>query len=206
MTRGQCHELGYIVPFATVPSILQHGILSHTRAAKFEHEDIALADVQDKRSKVIVPTPNGGRRLHDFANVYVNARNPMLLKKSAIHYRTAVLRVSANVLDIPGAVVTDMNAGSNYVHFSAAPDGLSIVDYDRTSAEWWTKHANQRDIWRHSAQMCAEVLVPNVIPAIHVTGAFVVNEAAAQALRELVPGLPVSVNQHLFFKQGAANG
>jgi hypothetical protein len=200
MTRAQCHELGYIVLFATVPSILQHGILSHNRAAKLEHEDIALADVQDKRAKVIVPTPNGGRRLHDFANVYINARNPMLLKKSDIHHRTAVLRVSSNVLDIPGAVVTDMNAGSNYVHFSAAPNGLSIVDYDRTSAEWWSKHSDQRDIWRHSAQMCAEILVPNVIPAAHITGAFVVNEGAAQKLRALVPGLTVNVNARLFFK------
>jgi len=29
MTRDELRELGYIAPIATVPSILQHGILSH---------------------------------------------------------------------------------------------------------------------------------------------------------------------------------
>lgn len=199
MTRDELEELGYIVPIETVGSILKHGILSHVRAQKIAHKDISLGDVQDLRSKVIVPAPGGGRRLHQYANLYICPRNPMLLKKSGMHEELCVLRVDPAVLDIPGTVVTDMNAGSKYVHFAAAPGGLSIVNRERTFAEWWT-HDDQRDQWRHSAQKCAEVLVLNVVPATLITGAYVSCETAREALRIVVPGLSVTVNKNLFFK------
>lgn len=199
MTRDELEELGYIVPIATVPSVLQHGILSHNRSKKIDHEDIALPEVQDRRAQVIVPTPNGGRRLHDYANLYICPRNPMLLKRSDMHQTICVLRVSPAVLDIPDSVVTDMNAGSDYRHFRAAPDGLSIVNKDRTFADWWT-HEDQRDQWRHSAQKCAEALVPNVIPARYITGAYVSCDVARDALMAVAPGLSVTINKHLFFK------
>jgi hypothetical protein len=63
MTRAELHELGYIVPIATVPSILQHGILSNRRAERIVHDSIALQDVQDLRAKVKVPN---GRALHEY--------------------------------------------------------------------------------------------------------------------------------------------
>lgn len=200
MTRDELEELGYIVPIDTVPSILQHGILSHRRAQKLAHEDISLAQVQDFRSKVVVPSPDGGRLLHDYVNLYICARNPMLLKKSSIHHKICVLRVSAAVLDIPGTVVTDSNAGSKYVKFSPAPNGLSIVNRSRTFADWWTHLDDQIDEWRHSAQKCAEVLVPNVVAATHITGACVCSEASQGSLQSVAPTLAVIVNKHLFFK------
>ena len=123
----------------------------------------------------------------------------MLLKKSAIHDEICVLRVSPAVLDTTSAVVTDMNAGSDYVHFSAAPGGLATVNRDRTFAEWWT-HPDLRDQWRHSAQKCAEVLVPNVIPAKFIVGAYVCVEAARDALEAVAPSLSVTINKHLFFQ------
>ena len=199
MTRAQLLELGYIVPIETVPSILKHGVLSHVRAQRIGHKDISLGDVEDLRSKVIVPAPGGGRRLHDYANLYICPRNPMLLKRSGMHQELCVLRVNPNVLDIAGTVVTDMNAGSKYAHFAAAPAGLSIVDRDRTFDDWWT-HDDQRDQWRHSAQKCAEVLVPNVVPAVHIVGAYVSCEAGREALTAAAPGLGTSINAHLFFQ------
>ncbi len=71
MTRAELHELGYIVPIATVPSILQRGILSHRRAEKVVHESIALQKVQDLRAEVNVPN---GRALHEYANLYICPR------------------------------------------------------------------------------------------------------------------------------------
>lgn len=55
MSRADLSELGYIVPIATVPSILNGGILSHRRAASVSHHSIASEEVRDRRSKVIVP-------------------------------------------------------------------------------------------------------------------------------------------------------
>ena len=122
MTRDQLTELGYIVPIATVPSILQHGILSHNRAAKLQHQDIALQQVNDYRATVIVPAPDAGRKLHEYANLYICPRNPMLLKRSHMREQLSVLRVGPTVIDIPGGIVTDANAGSKYTkNFKPAP-------------------------------------------------------------------------------------
>jgi hypothetical protein len=198
MTRAQLTELGYIVPIATVPSILQHGILSHNRAAKLQHQDIAHQQVNTRRAAVVVPAPGGGRRLHDYANLYISARNPMLLSRSHMREQLCVLRVDPNVIDTAGAVVTDSNAGSKYVKFSAAPDGLSIVNFDRTMADWWNHPDDRIDHWRHSAQKCAEILVPHVLPAHHITGAYVCSETARGSLATLA-NVTVTINRHLFF-------
>ena len=135
MTREELNELGYIVPIATVPSILQRGILSHRRAERIAHESIALEDVNNLRAKVNVPN---GRALHEYANLYICPRNPMLFKRKDSHEQICVLRVSADVLDLPNVVVTDSNAASKYVRFSPAPSGLEIVSRDRTFARYWT--------------------------------------------------------------------
>jgi len=196
MTRAELNELGYIVPINTVPSILQHGILSHCRAERFQHDSIALEQVQDRRANVVVPN---GRPLHEYANLYICPRNPMLLRRSDIREQICVLRVSPEVLDIANVIVTDSNAASKYVSFRPAPTGLAIVDRDRTFAEWWT-HDDQIEQWRHSAQKCAEVLVPNVVPPAYVTGAYVSCDQSRHRLRVLAPNLPITVDRHLFFQ------
>lgn len=200
MTRAQLTELGYIVPIATVPSILQHGILSHNRAAKLPHQDIAMQEVNDYRATVIVPAPGGGRKLHEYANLYICPRNPMLLKRSNIREQLCVLRVSPTVIDIPGAIVTDANAGSKYTkNYKPLPEGLSIVNYERTFADWWAHPDNRIEFYRHSSQKCAEVLVPNVVPANYITGAYVCGQTAQASLAVVSNGLAATINTHLYF-------
>lgn len=201
MTRAELRELGYIVPIDTVPSILQHGILSHNRATKVAHQSIALENVQDRRASVVVP---GGRTLHDYANLYICVHNPMLLKRSEIHEQICVLRISAEVIDLRNAVVTDSNAASKYCRFSQAPAGLAIVNRDRTFADWWNHPGDQIEQWRHSAQKCAEVLVPDFVAARYVAGAYVSCEHSRQHLHRIAPNLPITIDGNLFFQRGAA--
>jgi len=195
MTRAELHELGYIVPIATVPSILQRGILSHKRAARVPHQTIALQDVQDRRAGVVVPK---GRALHDYANLYICPRNPMLLKRSNIHEEICVLRVRVDVIDLPNVVVTDSNAASKYARFMPAPSGLAIVDRERTFTDRWT-HPDQIEKWRHSAQKCAEVLVPDVVHPRYVFGAYVSNDQSRERLQDAAPNLPITVDGRMFF-------
>lgn len=197
MTRAELHELGYIAPIATVSSILQHGILSHRRAERLVHESIALRDVQDLRAKVRVPN---GRPLHEYANMYICPRNPMLFKRKDSHGRICVVRVRPDVIDLANVVITNSNAGSKYVRFGAAPSGLAIVDGERTFARKWKHPDDQIDEWRHSAQKCAEVLVPDVVPVRYITGAFVSSGLGQQRLLELAPNLPITVDGDLFFQ------
>lgn len=79
MNRKDLRALHYITPIENVPSILRHGILSHVRAARLTHRSVAMREMQDRRSKVVVP--GAGRRLHEYANLYLCARKPMLFKR-----------------------------------------------------------------------------------------------------------------------------
>jgi hypothetical protein len=191
--RIDLHELHYITPICNTPSILQHGILSNARASRLRHQSVAMPEIQDRRAGVMVP---GGRRLHDYANLYICPRNPMLYLRR--HEAICVLSVIPDVLDLPGVVISDSNASSAYVRFAAAPAGLQIVDRDRTFAEYWTDN-HPIEEWRKKAAKCAEVLVPDVVEPRFLRGAYVSSDETKAALEAMKTGLAVTVDRHLFF-------
>lgn len=139
MERHELAELHYITPIANVPSILRLGILPHSRSKSVQHESVAMDEIQDRRAKVAVP---GGRRLHDYVNLYICARNPMMYKRQAQHGELCVLRISPHIIDMAGVVVTDGNASGDYVRFAAAPRGLGIVNREWTFADDWRIKSN----------------------------------------------------------------
>jgi uncharacterized protein YwgA len=91
------------------PSVLARGILSHDNAAKLPHHSVAMQAIQDKRDLKSVP---GGLKLHQYANLYFHARNPMLFKRR--YEDVCVLCLSTAVFQLQGAVITDQNASSDY--------------------------------------------------------------------------------------------
>ena len=109
MRRDDLPELHYIAPIANLASIRQNGILSHKRASKVQHTSVAMREMQERREKVVVP---GGRPLHEYVNLYVCARNKMLFKIKGKHAELCVLRITVDILDLPGVVVSDQNASS----------------------------------------------------------------------------------------------
>src|SRR6267154_5854241 len=95
-------EFQCIMPLENIPSVLKLGILSNERAAKLEHRSAAMEDVQGKRELKHVP---GGLKLHQYANLYFHARNPMLHKRRGEANGLCVLRVSTDVLTLNGTVI-----------------------------------------------------------------------------------------------------
>ena len=188
-------EFQNITPLVNVRSILQHGILSHTQASKLPHHSVALQEVQDKRDQKQIP---GGLALHEYANVYFHARNPMMSRRRNEARTLSVLRVSTEILKIPGAVITDQNAVSKYVKFSA-PDRLKFMDLDYVFAANWKHPDDQIEEWRHSSAKCAEALIPKRIPPDYLLGAYVVNDAAHAELEALGFALPIEIHTDLFF-------
>jgi hypothetical protein len=195
MERHELQELHYIAPICNVPSILEHGLLSNVRAARHRPASVAMQEIQDRRAKVTVP---GGRRLHEYVNLYICARNPMMYKLRDQRDRLCVLSVSTDVLDLPGVVVADGNASGAYVRFAAAPDGLAIVDRDRTFAIDW-RDSDRMEYWRKKSAKCAEVLVPDRVDPRYLRCAYVWNEEVCQRLQSIADSLQVEVNSHLFF-------
>ena len=189
-------ELHCIMPMRNVASVLANGILSYERAASLSHRSVALQPVQDRRDKKHVP---GGLKLHQYANLYFHARNPMLHKRLAEADTLCVLRVSTQVLALAGTVIADQNAASDYVRF-LAPAQWQLMDWNEILALDWRHPGDPIAYWRHKSRKCAEVLVPHRVEACYVTGAYVVDTPAKARLTELGCTLPITVNPVLFFR------
>ncbi|MGB8987370.1 MAG: DUF4433 domain-containing protein [Candidatus Sulfotelmatobacter sp.] len=197
MLRTELAELQFITHIDNLASILEHGILSHNQMAARQHVSVAMQAVQDRRSQKVVP---GGRPLHDYANLYICARNPMMFVRRGQHENLCVLSISSTVLDIPGTVITDQNAASNYVRYAAAPAGLAHVDRALTFARNWTHPGDQIAEWRHKAAKCAEVLVPDSVQPGRILAVCVSGEVGRQRASAAQQAKPVQINADLFFQ------
>src|SRR2546430_15083318 len=175
MNRGDVAELHYITAIVNVPSMLRHGILSHVLAEQLEHDSVAMPEIQQIRENKQIPR---ARSLHEYANLYFDAHNPMLSKCRGRNDEICVLRIATTVLDLPGVIVTDRNAASGWARFWPAAAGLGNIDRERLFARYWTHHDNPYEEMSHKSQKCAEVLVPDRVEAHYIVGAYVVNQAA----------------------------
>lgn len=188
-------ELHCIMPMANLASVLQHGILSYERVAALRHHSVAMPEVQERRDQKQVP---GGLRLHQYANLYFHACNPMMYKRLDQADALCVLRVNRDVMQLPGVVLTDQNAASDYVRFLALGQ-IGEIDMDRVYALDW-RHQDRITFYRQKAAKCAEVLVPGQVEPHFLMGAHVVDAAARDRLSALGFQLPIAVSPALFFR------
>ncbi len=191
MERARVRELHNIAHVENAPSILNHGILCHQRAARLQHQSVADEDVQARRAATRVP---GGLPLHRYACLYVDARNAMLYRLLGTAPLT-VLAIDPEVLDLPGVIVSDRNAASGTARFRPAVEGIATLDEGEVYAEWWNDSRDARQ------KRCAEVLVPERIDPIMIRHAYVPDNEAARDLQRIVgrEALEIRVNAYLFF-------
>ncbi len=200
MTRQDVDEVYFIAPICNIASILQHGILSHRRASKHPHESIADDEVQDIRSRKLVPGTT--KRLHDYANVYFNPRNPMMFKRREMHENLCVLVVSSDILDDPDVIVTDGNAACTITKFLEPTFGLSSIDKATVYAKYWNDD-NPIVKSEKKRRICAEVLVPDKIDPAKIRGVYVSCEASRQKVLKVLGErgikIGVAICQEIFF-------
>src|SRR6266480_1769672 len=202
MNRTDLRELHNIAHFANLPSILTHGILSHNRARKRNPTSIANQEVQEIRHSKSVP---GGRPLHDYANLYISARNAMLYKVLGLpdspaprHLLVGVLGVNTKVLDLPDVVITDRNAAASLSLFLPSPSGLERLDKDMIFARYWTDEDPIVEMNKRESMM-AEVLVPDKVAPGFLQRLYVCCEQAKRAASGMRLKIPTTVNRGLFF-------
>ncbi len=188
-------EFHCIMPLGNIPSVLLHGILSHERAAQLEHHSVAMPAIQERRDQKQVP---GGLRLHQYANLYFHARNPMMSSRRGEAADLCVLRVSIEIRHEDGVVFSDCNASSGYARF-LAPAQWQTLDFDDILALDWRHPGNPPRYYQHKSRKCAEVLVPHRVSVQRLLGAYVALAATVNRLQQLGFGLPVVVNPELFF-------
>ena len=201
MDRHDLLELHCIAPIANLASIASRGILSHNQAAGMTHLDMSDAVVQDRRKGKLVPDTRRSkpRELHDYANLYICGRNPMMYVRRDHHHKLVLLRVSCDVLDLDEAVVADGNASSNYTGFHSAARGLAAIDETITFAGDPT-HPNVYEFYDRKRRQCAEVLVPDRIPPEYITGAYVSCEESDDQCKDLGVPWPLTVDPDKFFQ------
>jgi hypothetical protein len=204
MDRAELRELHYITCWESVPSILEHGLLSHQLAARVDHESIADEEIQGRRAAKAI----GRRSLHSYVNLYFWARNAMLIRCYRYEGRRnlVVLSISKQVLDLPGVIVADQNMATDWVRYHfAATGGLEIVDPELTFAESWD-HPNPYEKARRRAACQAEVLVPDRVDPEYVKGAYLPGRDACARFHRQFAELRLRPWPRLFFLGDGGRG
>lgn len=199
MKKSDLQELHYIAKIDNLKSLNEIGLLCHEKAAKVKHESFAMSEIQEKRAKKAVP---GGLRLHNYVNLYINARNKALFNLKCTlgtsYKELCILRISVDVLEHDNTIIADKNAASNYVLFAPAPEGLENIEKHRVFAIRWT-HSTNIDTWAHGSETCAEVLVPYRIDKEHILGVYVSCNDSKKLCEKLNLTLNIFVNEYIFF-------
>ena len=176
----------YITHVDNIPSIIEHGILSH---ALIEERKLSYTPIYDsgivsnRKSK---QTPDG-KSLWDFANLYLQPRNPMMYR--VIHERNkddiAVIAVRAEVLKLEGIYITTGNAASVPTQILPKEDGLKAIAemWEIIKNEWWREDDGSK------RKIMAECLVPEFVPPFLIDSVYVTKHITAETLRRKVAGL-----------------
>jgi ssDNA thymidine ADP-ribosyltransferase DarT-like protein len=197
MKLDEVKQLFYITHIENLGSILERGILSHSRVQDLPHKRIDMPEVQERRRTKRI---SGGTLLHDYANLYFSGRNPMLFKRKDEHKEICVLRISLEVLKIPGVVVATGNAASDYTSFYPPESGIEKLDRKLVYARKWTDD-DPIIRARKSVAKCAEVLVPDLVPPSLIFGVYVSSQETEQKLARSYPGLQIEQNLIIFFQE-----
>lgn len=195
MNRCDVAELHFITYIENVPSILKRGILSHNESRNINFHDISESGVQERRAKKKIPGTN--KSLHDYANLYFDAHNPMLSARRSKNDEICVLRIKNIVLNIDGVIITDKNAARE-CWFKTVDEGLPLLNKDEIYATFWTDN-NPIKEYKHAGIKCAEVLVPDCVHSDYIIGgAYVDNITALNNLCNL-SDLGAIIRSELFF-------
>lgn len=197
MDRSDITELHFISACSNVASILLRGILCHRAARKISHSSVADDKVQAIRARLKVPR---GLGLHDYANLYFNARNAMmytLVMNNPVPL--CVLVIDSAVLGLPDVVVYDGNAASDkWSKPSSVRQGLASLSKEMVFRRDW-RHQIPAEYYRRKSVVQSEVLVPSKVDPAYILRAYVPTQAVEGELNSANPGLRTTVNPDVFF-------
>jgi len=193
---SRINDLYYITHIESIPSIIEHGILSHNRARTLQHRSVASPIIQLRRENKQIP---GGMKLHDYANLYFDAHNPMLSKIRDRNTEITILQVAKTILLVEDVILCDRNASSDYVAFYPVEIGLNELNFQMIYNQYWTNHDNPFDMMTHKSIKCAEALIPNYVPSEYITGIVVCNNTVKAQLESMGIQLQIRVENSMFF-------
>ncbi len=190
--------LFYITHKDNVPSMLRHGILSHASVLEREVSYRAIYDseIVSNRQEKLAPD---GQSLWQFANVYFQARNPMMYRVAHEKGKNdlAVIGLNSSVLSLPGVFITDGNAANTGTNFYYQREGMAALTeiWDIVNGEWWNSMDGSK------RKIMAGCLIPSNIPPEYIHSIYVANQKIADDLRLTIgtSRVPVVPEPNLFF-------
>ena len=102
-------------------------------------------------------------------------------------------------VDLPGVIIADRNAASDWVRFSPVVEGLKAIDRERVFARYWTHPQDLYHEMSHKSEKCAEVLVPDCVMPCYLLGVYVANERVLLQFQQLNINLPICIRSDIFF-------
>lgn len=201
--KNPIKSLYYITHIDNIPSMIQHGILSHgsMESRKIDCTPIYDTGIVSNRKEKTTPS---GTSLWEYANLYFQPRNPMMYR--VIHEKTAselaVVAINPKVLEMPDIYLTDGNAAHGNSLFYPVQEGLRVLKKQQKflDAEYWND-------WDGSKRkIMAECLIPQAIAPNFIHSVFIGTIKNRDKLEQqlLRHQIPVIVEPRMFFRPNFA--
>jgi O-acetyl-ADP-ribose deacetylase (regulator of RNase III) len=197
--KASIKSLFYITHVDNLSSILQRGILSH---GQIESQGVPFTPIYDasivsKRKDKITPDR---KSLWDYANLYFQARNPMMYRVVCEKDRKelAVVGVAPTVASGESVLIADGNAASSATGFFRVSEGLKIIhdNWHMIQAEYWNDQNGSK------RKIMAECLVPERIAPDHILTIFVADQETKRKVEATIGAsrVPVVPEPNMFFR------
>jgi nucleoid DNA-binding protein len=158
------YQFFYIAPVNNVLKIIEDSVKSRNEVTEYhgfgntEIEDISNRDVQNIRANKSI----GGQSLHNFVNLYLNPFNPMMFVLKKQQKKPVILGISTLVSVCENTYISDGNAASARTKIFKIFEGLDKVEWSTIFSKSWNDKLDGKRI------RCAEVLIPESIPANYI--------------------------------------
>lgn len=192
-------QLFYITHIDNVASILKNGIMSHKMIEDNKMPYTKIYDSEIVSSRQLRKTPDD-KSLWNYANVYLQARNPMLYRvlceKDASEI--AVIGIDRSIMTTSDSFFSAGNAASYSSDIVPIKDSGSAFKEVKSSldSQWWN------DVDGSKRKIMAECLIPNQIPPDYLRTIYVSNDANAEKIKAVASGYKIHVipEPQLFFE------
>lgn len=185
----QVEELYYITPISTLKSIFEKGVPSHTKVPTFKSFVSGVS--RNREIKHLDANLNYEKKaLNERLVLYFNPRNSVLdkIKHMYTFDRFCILRISPDVMNIPGATITYRNAEDRDAQFSNVEEGLKALDFQAIFNENIPEEPSSGFF---NKKKLAGVLIPSgTIPKRYIMGAYVPIKACIIIFRRTFKNKP----------------
>lgn len=192
-------SLYYITHIDNLPSILDKGILAHTKIEELNVSSTPIYNQEIVIRRKEKSTPDG-KSLWDYANLYFQPRNPMMysLAKQKETENLIVVGVLKKVLQGQDVIITDGNAANDPTRFYSQSEGLPVLQKQRKviDSDWWRADDGSK------RKIMAECLVPSQVKPEYIDSLFVANDTTRDRVERIVGNRQIHVvpEPHIFFQ------